>query len=537
MVPQPVRGSERGGERRGAGPCGAPRSTPPVHRDLRGPGRAAGRRAAAARPAAVAAAGVGPGRPPKVDRLSCVRFGSARYSVPCRLIGQHGHHRPPPTTDDHDRSSRSPARCSPSTGWSRRVRPASSTTTTAAPAGRPARRAPRARTQRRRLPRPRPGRGGVPGRAPPRPGCPSWPPSWPRSCTLQAAHGTAALLAALRRAVGVRPLAGRRRPLHPGRRRRRTNPPRRPGSPGARPAVGADPAAVGLRDYRRADVTNPTRPRAAAGGGPDRRAETAEDGRDAPARPRAAGHRQDPTVEPRGVPPHPGRGRDRRPRRLQRPHPPPASRLPGHQDPRRVRPRRLLGPEGHLRLPRLPGMDPGRGEPLPDRTRPAPARATCWSPSASAAVDAGHRVRYFTAAELVDTLYRGLADNSVGKVIDTLLRNDLIIVDELGFAPLDDTGAQLLFRFVAAAYERRSLGIGSHWPFEAWGPLRWPRTHHRRLHARQAPPPLPCRHHRRRQLHHETSPSQKEEPDQQSVERTKKWGLSPGHQQRPRTGH
>jgi DNA replication protein DnaC len=86
-----------------------------------------------------------------------------------------------------------------------------------------------------------------------------------------------------------------------------------------------------------------------------------------------------------------------------------------------------------------------------------------------AAVQAGHRVRYFTAAELVETLYPGLADNSVGKVIDTLLRNDVVLVDELGFAPLDDTGAQLLFRFVAAAYERRSLGIGSHWPFESWG--------------------------------------------------------------------
>ena len=36
-------------------------------------------------------------------------------------------------------------------------------------------------------------------------------------------------------------------------------------------------------------------------------------------------------------------------------------------------------------------------------------------------------------------------------------------------APLDDTGSQLLFRFVAAAYERRSLGIASHWPFEEWG--------------------------------------------------------------------
>ena len=86
-----------------------------------------------------------------------------------------------------------------------------------------------------------------------------------------------------------------------------------------------------------------------------------------------------------------------------------------------------------------------------------------------AAVETGYRVRYYTAAELVETLYRGLADNSVGKTIDTLLRNDLIVCDEVGFAPLDDTGAQLLFRFVAAGYERRALGIASHWPFESWG--------------------------------------------------------------------
>jgi DNA replication protein DnaC len=86
-----------------------------------------------------------------------------------------------------------------------------------------------------------------------------------------------------------------------------------------------------------------------------------------------------------------------------------------------------------------------------------------------AAVEHGYRVRYFTAADLVETLYRGLADNSVGRAIDTLLRNDLILLDEVGFAPLDDTGAQLLFRFVAAAYERRSLGVASHWPFESWG--------------------------------------------------------------------
>jgi DNA replication protein DnaC len=86
-----------------------------------------------------------------------------------------------------------------------------------------------------------------------------------------------------------------------------------------------------------------------------------------------------------------------------------------------------------------------------------------------AAVETGRRVRYFTAAELVENLYRGLADNSVGKLIEALLRNDLIICDEVGFAPLDPNGSQLLFRFVAAAYERRSLAIASHWPFEEWG--------------------------------------------------------------------
>src|SRR5256885_7086705 len=52
-----------------------------------------------------------------------------------------------------------------------------------------------------------------------------------------------------------------------------------------------------------------------------------------------------------------------------------------------------------------------------------------------AAVEAGHRVRYFTAADLVETLYRALADNSVGRVIDGVLRANLVLLDELGCAP------------------------------------------------------------------------------------------------------
>ena len=100
---------------------------------------------------------------------------------------------------------------------------------------------------------------------------------------------------------------------------------------------------------------------------------------------------------------------------------------------------------------------------------PGTGKCHCLVALGHAAVDAGYKVRYFVAAELVESLYRGLADNSVGKVIESILRADVVICDEIGFAPLDDTGAQLLFRFVAAAYERRALAVASHWPFEDWG--------------------------------------------------------------------
>jgi DNA replication protein DnaC len=86
-----------------------------------------------------------------------------------------------------------------------------------------------------------------------------------------------------------------------------------------------------------------------------------------------------------------------------------------------------------------------------------------------AAVAAGYRVRYLTAVELIEHLWRGIADNTVSRAIEQTCRNDLIVIDEIGFAPLDHTGCQLLFRLIAAAYERRSIAIASHSPFEQWG--------------------------------------------------------------------
>lgn len=86
-----------------------------------------------------------------------------------------------------------------------------------------------------------------------------------------------------------------------------------------------------------------------------------------------------------------------------------------------------------------------------------------------AAVEAGHRVRYYTAIELVETLWRAQADNTVGKTIEQICRNDLIVIDEIGFAPLEPVLCQLLFRLISAAYEKRSVAIASHTPFEEWG--------------------------------------------------------------------
>ena len=111
-------------------------------------------------------------------------------------------------------------------------------------------------------------------------------------------------------------------------------------------------------------------------------------------------------------------------------------------------------------------MDPNPRESLPGR----PRRHRQKSPTGGVRprrCHIGDEVRYYTAADPVEGFYRGLADNTVAKQIDNLLKADLVICDELGFAPLDLQGTQLLFRFVVTAYERNSLGVASHRPFEA----------------------------------------------------------------------
>lgn len=87
------------------------------------------------------------------------------------------------------------------------------------------------------------------------------------------------------------------------------------------------------------------------------------------------------------------------------------------------------------------------------------------------AINQGYRVQFITAQDLSDLLYSALADGTVTQTMNKLLRNDLIILDELGYVQFDTTGSDHLFQIIAKAYENRSLIVTSNLDFEDWGRL------------------------------------------------------------------
>jgi len=88
-----------------------------------------------------------------------------------------------------------------------------------------------------------------------------------------------------------------------------------------------------------------------------------------------------------------------------------------------------------------------------------------------AACARGYRVRFFSAAELVVRLSEAFAAGTLEKLLRTILKADLLIIDEWGYVPVDRQGAQLLFRVVADSYERRSLILTTNLEFSKWGSI------------------------------------------------------------------
>lgn len=87
---------------------------------------------------------------------------------------------------------------------------------------------------------------------------------------------------------------------------------------------------------------------------------------------------------------------------------------------------------------------------------------------ASAACREGRRVRFWTAAGLVNELIQAQDEHRLHRFIAAALKLDLVVLDELGFIPFSQNGAQALFTFCSELYERLALIITTNLKFADW---------------------------------------------------------------------
>jgi DNA replication protein DnaC len=86
-----------------------------------------------------------------------------------------------------------------------------------------------------------------------------------------------------------------------------------------------------------------------------------------------------------------------------------------------------------------------------------------------AACEEGLRVRYVTAAGLVNELAEAADDHVLARTVARYARLDLLCLDELGYVHLDPRGAELLFQVITERDERASIAVASNLPFGEWG--------------------------------------------------------------------
>lgn len=87
------------------------------------------------------------------------------------------------------------------------------------------------------------------------------------------------------------------------------------------------------------------------------------------------------------------------------------------------------------------------------------------------ACDNGIAVRFTRAVDMINDLTQAQLAGTLGKALKTYTNPPLLLLDELGYLPVDKRGADLLFQVVAARYETGSIVLTTNRIFKKWGAI------------------------------------------------------------------
>ena len=84
------------------------------------------------------------------------------------------------------------------------------------------------------------------------------------------------------------------------------------------------------------------------------------------------------------------------------------------------------------------------------------------------ALQKGHNGLFIKAQDLFDEMYRSLADHSSRKLLNRLIRIDLLVIDEMGYLNLRPEQSNIFFKLMEERYGRKSTIITTNLDYEAW---------------------------------------------------------------------